>query len=109
MRMLDEIKLRAVTRTSGANGFPVETVAETSVYADVESVGQSEYYAAQSIKRRADIVFVVKEDEYSGQTEVQYGSTIYDVVRTAQKYEARTNTRLYRADPSKIRLICSRR
>ena len=109
MRMLDEIALRTKTTTTGANGYPVESVTTTAVYADVESVGQSEYYAAKSIKQRADIVFVVNADEYSGQTEAQYDGKVYDVVRTAQKYEARTNTRTYRVDQSKIRLICARR
>lgn len=109
MRMLDEITLRGKAIASGENGYPIETATETPVYADVESVGQMEYYSAQAVKRRLDIVFVVNADEYSGQTEAVYNGIVYDVLRTAQKFEIRTNARIYRADPSKIKLICARR
>ncbi len=109
MRMLDEITLRGKTITINENGYPVENATSATVYADVMNVGQSEFYAAQAIKRRLDVVFVINADEYSGQTEAQHGGIIYDVVRTAQGFETRTNTRIYRADPSKLRLICARR
>jgi SPP1 family predicted phage head-tail adaptor len=109
MRMLDEVTLRARTITTNANGYPVESVTSTTVYADVLSVGQTEYYAAQAAKQRLDIAFIINADEYSGQTEAQHNGIVYDVVRTAQAYEARTNTRIYRADPSKVKLVCARR
>ena len=109
MRMLDEVMLRAKTITTNANGYPVESVTSMTVYADVLSVGQTEYYAAQAAKQRLDIAFIINADEYSGQTEAQHNGIVYDVVRTAQAYEARTNARIYRADPSKVRLVCARR
>jgi SPP1 family predicted phage head-tail adaptor len=109
MRMLDEIILRAKTTTQGANGYPVETVDERTVYADVLSVARAEHYAAQAAGTRADIVFVVATDEYGGETEVVYAGKAYDVTRTHERMEARTNLRSYRADPTRMELICVRR
>lgn len=109
MRMLDEVTLCAVATTTGTNGYPVETITRKTVFGDVMSVGQTEFYAAEAVKRRLDIVFLVNADEYAGQTMVEHNSIAYDVVRTAQAYEVRTNIRAYRADPSRVRLICARR
>lgn len=109
MRMLDEIVLRAKTTTQGANGYPVETVTERAVYADVLSVTRAEHYAAQGAGTRADVVFVVATDEYADETEVEYGGKVYDVTRTHERMEARTNLRSYRADPTRMELVCVRR
>lgn len=100
MRMLDEIKLRAITRTQSASGHPVETVAETPVYADVMSVKRSEFYSAGAAGMKADIAFAINADEYDAQTEVEYNSSIYNVVRTYQPPGS---------DLSKIELTCARR
>ena len=103
MRMLDEIVLRAKTTTQGANGYPVEKVAERTVYADVLSVTRAEHYAAQGAGTRADVVFVVATDEYSGETEVEHSGKTYDVTRTYVHMEKR------RSDPTRIQLTCVRR
>ena len=109
MRMLDEIVLRAKTTTQGENGYPVEKVAERAVVADGLSVTRAEHYAAQGAGTRADVVFVVSADDYNGETEVEYGGKVYDVTRTHERMEARTNLRSYRADPTRIELVCVRR
>jgi SPP1 family predicted phage head-tail adaptor len=109
VRMLDEIVLRAKTTTQGANGYPVEEVSQRAVFADVLGVTRAEHYAAQGAGTRADVVFVVATDEYNGETEVKYGGKVYDVTRTHERMEARTNTRSYRADPTRMELICVRR
>lgn len=103
MRMLDEIVLRAKTTTQGANGYPVEKVTERAVYADVLSVTRAEHYAAQGAGTRADVVFVVATDEYSGETELTYNGKTYDVTRTYVHMEKRS------ADPTRIQLTCVRR
>lgn len=109
MRMLDEIVLRKVTRTQSASGYPVETVAETAVYADVMSVKRSEFYSAGATGVRADIAFVINADEYDGQTEVEYGGSVYNVVRTYQMAESRTPARSYGGEINRIELTCARR
>lgn len=109
MRMLDEIKLRTVTKTPGAGGYVSESVSASTVYADVMSVKRSEFYAAGAAGMKADIVFVVNADEYAGQTEVEYDGKIYKVVRTYQLAESRTSARSYRGDINRIELTCARR
>lgn len=109
MRMLDEITLRAITRTQSASGYPVETVTETTVYADVMSVKRSEFYSAGAAGMRADIVFIINADEYDGQTEIEYNGSIYNVVRTYQMAESRTSANTYGGDINRIELTCARR
>jgi SPP1 family predicted phage head-tail adaptor len=109
VRMLDEIKLRAVSRSVGAGGYTTETVSETTVYADVMSVKRSEFYAAGAAGMKADVVFVINADEYAGQAEVEYDGKIYDVIRTFQMAESRTSTRVYRGDLTRVELTCARR
>ncbi len=80
MRMLDEIKLRTALPSGGAlssRPTPLETVA----YADVRTVKRSEYYAAQAAGQRVDLTIIVNDEEYSGQSEVEYAGNIYLVVR----------------------------
>lgn len=109
MRMLDEIKLRAKTTTQGPGGYPIDSVTERTVYADVLSVTRAEHYAAQAAGTRADVVFVVSTDEYNGETELTYNGKTYDVTRTHERMEAHTNLRRYRADPTRMELVCVRR
>jgi SPP1 family predicted phage head-tail adaptor len=64
-------------------------VTEKTVYADIKSVRQSEFYAAEASGKKVDLVFVVNADEWNGATEIEYGSLVYSVVR-AQDWKGRT-------------------
>lgn len=92
----DVIKLRSVTRTY-TNGFPSETTTESEVYAKRHSVARSEYYAAKAAGAQTDIAFTIRIADYSGQSELEHNSTVYDVVRT------------YELDSESIDLTCRRR
>jgi len=87
--MNDVIKLRTLSVTSDAGGFSSTVVAEKTVYADIKSVRQSEFYAAEASGKKVDLVFVVNADEWNGATEIEYGSLVYSVVR-AQDWKGRT-------------------
>lgn len=87
--MNDVIKLRTLSITSDAAGFSSTAVTEKTVYADIKSVRQSEFYAAEAIGKKVDLVFVVNADEWNGATEIEYGSLVYSVVR-AQDWKGRT-------------------
>ena len=87
--MNDVIKLRTLSITPDAAGFSSTAVTEKTVYADIKSVRQSEFYAAEASGKKVDLVFVVNADEWNGATEIEYGSLVYSVVR-AQDWKGRT-------------------
>lgn len=63
-------------------GIPVLTETKTTVWADKLSAKRSEHYAANAAGIRVDIVFSINADDYTGQTEVEWNSKKYNVVRS---------------------------
>jgi SPP1 family predicted phage head-tail adaptor len=96
MRMIEEIKLRTLTITADAGGFPTQTVATKTVYAEKKSVRQSEFFQADASGRKAEIVFVVNADEFGNETEVEFGGVVYSIYRT------------YQAGLGRVELYCQR-
>jgi SPP1 family predicted phage head-tail adaptor len=89
--MLDVLTLRALTTSpDGSTGKAVQTAATTDVFADVQSVKRSEYYAADAAGQSVDIVFIVNSDEYNGQKEAVHNGTTYTIVRSYQTGQGRT-------------------
>lgn len=93
--MINEIKLRTLTITADSGGFPTQTVVTKTVYADIKDVRQSEFYQAGASGKKVDIVFVINEDEWNGETEVEYLSSVYTVTRK-QNWKGR------------VELVCTR-
>ena len=85
MRMIDTLELIDVATAANSAGVPVLTETIRTVYAEKESVKRSEFYAANSSGVRADIVFIVNEDEYNDEMLVKYGATYYKVIRAYTK------------------------
>lgn len=85
MRQIDELQLIDTVTTTSSVGIPVLTETSRTVYAEKESVKRSEYYAANASGFRADIVFVINEDEYNNEMLVKYESVYYKVVRAYTK------------------------
>ena len=82
----DRIKLRTVTSTANTAGFKSsETPTDVEVWADLQSVYQSEHYAAAAVGRKVDAVFEVHKEDYSGQMIVVYESKVYSVERAPAK------------------------
>lgn len=96
MYFSDLIKLRTVSTSYTSSPFGSDSVTEKTVFADKHSVKRTEFFAAQSAKMRADIGFLVRKEDYSNQTEVEYNSVVYDVIRTFE-------------DGDNIDLTCSKR
>lgn len=76
MRWSEEIALIALSdppERTDANGFPVPKVeVQTEAYADMKSVGASEFYRAAQAGISAELKFDVRALEYDGQTIVEY-------------------------------------
>ena len=82
MRMDEQLVLIDTVTTVSDVGIPVLTETKTTVWADKLSAKRAEYYAANAAGIRVDIVFSVNADDYTGQTEVEWNSEKYSVVRS---------------------------
>ncbi len=82
MRMDEQLVLVDTVTTVNDVGIPVLTETKTTVWADKLSAKRAEHYAANAAGIRVDIVFSVNADDYTGQTEVEWNSTKYNVVRS---------------------------
>ena len=82
MRMDEQLVLVDTVTSVNDVGIPVLTETKTTVWADKLSAKRAEHYAANAAGIRVDIVFSVNADDYTGQTEVEWNSTKYNVVRS---------------------------
>lgn len=80
------ITLRDTTTTSSSTAASTKSNTDKTVFAELRSVGYAEHFAAQAVGASVDLVFIVNEDEYSGQMTVVYESATYKVTRTYLKY-----------------------
>lgn len=85
MLFRDIIKLITVTTTENELGDTIEVSTERQVFADKQSVRQSEFYQAAATGLRPELMFVVRTIEYNGETRLKYNGKIYDIIRTYDK------------------------
>ena len=79
----DVIKLIAVTYTQNAMKDMVESLTETTVYANKKSIRQSEFYQAMATGLKPELMFEVKTSDYSGQVKVKdEANKVYNIIRT---------------------------
>lgn len=97
MRMDEQLVLVDTVTSVNSVGIPVLTETKTTVWADKLSAKRAEHYAANAAGIRVDIVFSVNADDYTGQTEVEWNSTKYNVVRS------------YAVGRGRVELTCSLR
>lgn len=90
----DVIKLIKDTDTTDYYGDLVKTTSERTLYAEVKSIGQTEFYQAQAVGLRPEIKFVIADFyDYQGEQQLKYtpfGGTeqVYEIIRT---YRNNTN------------------
>lgn len=77
----DMVTLEAVTHGVDSEGFPREVVTTTDVYADVQSVRRSEFYAARQIGIDLAIEVKLRAADYSGQERLVWNGTRYKIER----------------------------
>lgn len=82
------IKLMKETNTVNEYGDTVQTFAERNVFAEVKSIGQSEFYQAEAVGLKPEIKFLIADfADYQDERCLKYtpfGGTeeIYTVLRT---------------------------
>lgn len=83
--MNELIKLIAVEYGSDDIGNDVASPVERQVFCTVDSISQSEFFAAAQNGYKAEYRFKVWTNEYNGETKVKYGEKEYFVYRTYTK------------------------
>lgn len=76
--------LNFVTQTVTVDVYGVEQVTEETkqVFCDVQSIQQSEFYAAADTELNPEYRFIVFFGDYSGQSIVVYNGVRYSIYRT---------------------------
>ncbi len=87
MDFADLLVLGHMQANPDREGYPQksEFVPEISVYGEKQGVTREEHYKAAAIGKTISAVFVVWADEYTGQSTVQQGKTLYHVERAYPK------------------------
>jgi len=94
MMWRDVIELGTVSETI-VSGEPIKTVTYRTVYANKKSVRSKEFYEAQLISLKPELMFEIRTSEYEGEIKLKYNSKFYEIIRTYDKGEF-------------IELICSK-
>lgn len=82
------ITLMKETNTVNDYGDTVQTFTERTVFAEVKSIGQTEFYQAEAVGLKPEIKFLIADfADYEGEKQLKYtpfGGTeqIYTVLRT---------------------------
>lgn len=74
---------------------PVKEPEYTELFAEVKSIGQKEFYQAQTAGAKPEIKFVIPDYlDYSGQQQLVYGDIRYQILRT------------YRTEKNELEITC---
>ena len=73
------------TETVNAYGDNITTPTERKVYVDEKSIRQSEFYQAQAVGLRPELMFEMRRDEYQDEPKFKYAGKTYDIIRTYEK------------------------
>ena len=79
------IDLVNITKVTNDYGDIVESETLTQVFADKQSIRQSEFYQAFATGLRPELMFVIREVDYNNQPRIKYNSKYYNIIRTYGK------------------------
>ena len=80
--MTDVIALITQTITTDKYGNEVATETERTVYCEVDSISQTEFYAAANTELNPEYRFTIFFGDYEGESLVKFNGARYSVYRT---------------------------
>ena len=80
--MTDVITLITQTITTDKYGNEVPTETERTVYCEVDSISQTEFYAAANTELNPEYRFTIFFGDYEGESLVKFNGARYSVYRT---------------------------
>lgn len=69
------------------SGEPINSYTYRTVFADKQSIRQSEFYEAKQNGLKPELMFVIRSTEFSNDERVRYKSKEYEVIRVYDKGE----------------------
>jgi len=81
----ETVDLVNITQTINAIGDFVDTETTSTVFADKQSIRQSEFYQAYATGLRPEIMFVIRQIDYSNQPRLKWNSKYYNIIRSFDK------------------------
>lgn len=85
MLFRDVVDLIGVVSDTNSIGDTIETETRTEVFADKQSVRQSEFYQAAATGLRPELMFVVRSIDYNQQPKLDYNGKTYTIIRAYDK------------------------
>jgi SPP1 family predicted phage head-tail adaptor len=85
MLFRDVIELITITPIENDMGDIIETPVEREVFADKQSIRQSEFYQAAATGLRPELMFVVRSIDYNQEPKLKHGDKTYTIIRTYDK------------------------
>ena len=81
----DVIKLISTTQTTNDIGNIIDVETKREVFADKQSIRQSEFYQAAATGLKPELMFVIRTEEYQNEEIVEYNDKKYNIIRTYDK------------------------
>lgn len=85
MLFRDVVNLVDISCTENDIGDPIENETKLQVFADKQSIRQSEFYQAAATGLRPELMFVIRSIDYNQQPKLEYNSKTYTIIRTYEK------------------------
>jgi SPP1 family predicted phage head-tail adaptor len=79
------IELITLTKAQNSIGNTTETKVYREIFADKQSVRQSEFYQASATGLKPEIMFEIRSEEYNNEETMRYNSKEYRIIRTYDK------------------------
>ncbi len=85
MLFKDVVTLISITNTQNDIGDMVQNKQEQQVFANKKSIRQSEFYQAAVTGLKPELMFEVRNIDYSEQQKLKYNDKEYNIIRTYSK------------------------
>ncbi len=85
MLFRDVINLIGVTYGENDIGDTIETLISRQVFADKQSIRQTEFYQAQATGLKPELMFVIRSIDYQDEKKLSYNGKEYNIIRTYDK------------------------
>lgn len=85
MLFKEVIKLISITPGDSSMGSVIKIPTEREVFADRQSIRQSEFYQAAATGLRPELMFIVRTIDYAGEPKLKYNNKTYTIIRTYDK------------------------
>lgn len=86
MLFKEVIKLISITDDTNAMGDTIKTPVESAdIFADKQSIGQSEFYQAAAAGLKPELKFTIRTCDYNNQPQIEFNNKTYNIIRAYEK------------------------